>query len=495
MTLSSDFYERLHRVAFRHGVTADQAEAFSRAYAALSPLEAARINPPLLARRAGLEEDTALTLLIAGARDGLFSFEWGLVCPGCGGFAHTMDSISGVTDDFHCGFCDMTSATTLDETVEVTFACPSTRFDPLANLREHACYHTSQSYPYQSEMAAYHERNTVAEARVAPGQTAELIFTAVPGETYRLITLETHSSYTLEVAAEGVSVLDVVVDHSGLCGVTPAVTSGPVRLGLTNRLEDRVWVQVIRRAQAEIIAYSAEGRPPLPRLSGKSLLTNQTFRDLFGIQELIPDLHIRVQAITLLFTDLKGSTELYDRAGDLPAYDLVQKHFQVLRKAVQAHSGAIVKTMGDAIMAAFPDPVQAVRAATAMMDGICALSEDWKPEQPGLKIGLHTGPALTVNTGGTLDFFGQTVNIAARVQGLADAGEIVLSTAVQAAGPEIPALLRGRGYQLTPETSRLKGVAQAHGVIRCRPGAGAADSGRSGGFLRRLLRGTSADVR
>ncbi|GAB3120725.1 adenylate/guanylate cyclase domain-containing protein [Novispirillum itersonii] len=490
MTLPVEFHDRLHRVAFRQGVTPEQAEAFTRAYATLSPLEAARINPPLLARRAGLAEDTALTLLVAGARDGLFSFEWGLVCPGCGGFAHTMDTISGVTDDFHCGFCDMTTATTLDETVEVTFACPSTSFDPLADLREHACYHTSQSYPYQAEMAAYHERNTVAEARIAPGQTAELRFTARPGETYRLITLENHSSYTLEVAEGGEAVLDVVADHSGFCGVNPILKPGPVRLGLTNRLEDRVWVQVIRRAPEEIAAYSSAGLPPQPRLSGKSLLTNQTFRDLFGIQELIPDLHIRVQAITLLFTDLKGSTELYDRAGDLPAYDLVQKHFQILRQAVQAHSGAIVKTMGDAIMAAFSDPVQAAQAAVAMMQGIRALSEDWKPEQPGLKIGLHTGPALTVNTGGALDFFGQTVNIAARVQGLADAGEIVLSTAVQAAGPQIPALLRDSGYHLTPETSRLKGVAQAHGVIRCRPGdAPAADSGRTGGFLSRLLRG------
>lgn len=492
MALPAEFYDRLYRVAFRQGVSPQDAQAFTQAYSTLSPLEAARINPPLLARKAGLADDTALTLLIAGAREGLFSFEWGLVCPGCGSFAHTMDTISGVTDDFHCGFCDSTTTTALDETVEVTFACPSNRFDPLADLHDHVCYHTSQSYPYQTELAAYHQRNTVAEARIDPGQTVDLTFTAQPGQDYRLISLESHASRTLYTAADGAATLDVVVDGSGFCGPGPSLGAGPVRLGVTNHCEDRIWVQVIRRVPQEIAAYSADGRPPQPRLSGKSLLTNQVFRDLFGIQELIPDLHIRVQAITLLFTDLKGSTELYDRAGDLPAYDLVQKHFQVLRQAVQAHSGAIVKTMGDAIMAAFPDPAQAVRAAMAMMEGIRALSEDWKPEQPGLKVGLHTGPALTVNTGGTLDFFGQTVNIAARVQGLAEAGEIVLSTAVQAATPQVTALLTAGGYHLSPETSRLKGVAQAHGVLRCRPGGAPVALGAAGsrkGFFSRLLQG------
>ncbi|MFL5159484.1 MAG: adenylate/guanylate cyclase domain-containing protein [Microvirga sp.] len=69
----------------------------------------------------------------------------------------------------------------------------------------------------------------------------------------------------------------------------------------------------------------------------------------------------------MLFTDLKGSTDLYDRIGDLNALSLVQQHFERLRDVTVRHGGAIIKTIGDAVMAAFVEPADAVRAALAML--------------------------------------------------------------------------------------------------------------------------------
>src|ERR671923_302752 len=103
-----------------------------------------------------------------------------------------------------------------------------------------------------------------------------------------------------------------------------------------------------------------------PFLTAKRLLTNQTFRDLYGTDTLDVDQRLKITSLTFLFTDLKGSTELYERVGDLAAFDLVRTHFRVLHEIVAAETGAVVKTIGDAVMATFPTPDRAVAAALRM---------------------------------------------------------------------------------------------------------------------------------
>src|SRR5829696_8128146 len=68
-----------------------------------------------------------------------------------------------------------------------------------------------------------------------------------------------------------------------------------------------------------------------PFLTAKQLLTNQTFRDIFRADTLNVDQRLKITSLTFLFTDLKGSTELYERVGDLAAFDLVRAHFRVLQ--------------------------------------------------------------------------------------------------------------------------------------------------------------------
>ena len=174
--------------------------------------------------------------------------------------------------------------------------------------------------------------------------------------------------------------------------------------------------------------------------------------------------------ITLLFTDLKGSTALYDREGDLAAYRLVQDHFVALKKVVRSHSGAMIKTMGDAVMAAFPDGNDGTAAAIGMMGAMRDLIGNDQRNDVGLKVGLHAGPALAINAGGSVDYFGQTVNIAARVQGLADAGDICV-TGVLNDDDAIPAMLTDAGYQDSSERAKLKGVSAEEQIYRYRSSA------------------------
>jgi len=153
-------------------------------------------------------------------------------------------------------------------------------------------------------------------------------------------------------------------------------------------------------------------------LTAKRLLTNPTFRDISRTDTLDVDQRLKITSLTFLFTDLKGSTELYERVGDLVAYDMVREHFRVLHEVVASHAGAVVKTIGDAVMATFATPDQAVAAALEMRDAMGNLHARAEHDLV-LKIGVHEGPCLAVMVNDRLDYFGQTVNIAARVQGLA----------------------------------------------------------------------------
>jgi len=128
---------------------------------------------------------------------------------------------------------------------------------------------------------------------------------------------------------------------------------------------------------------------------------------------------------------------------------------------VRDHDGAIVKTIGDAVMASFDDPAQAVRAALAMQDKIAASAHG--AEHLVLKVGVHAGPSVVVTLNDRLDYFGSTVNMAARLQGQSAGEDIVLSEAI-ASDPAVQELLAGIPQR--HETVALKGFTEPVGFLR-----------------------------
>ena len=170
--------------------------------------------------------------------------------------------------------------------------------------------------------------------------------------------------------------------------------------------------------------------------------------------------------LAFLFTDLQDSTGMYERVGDVEAFDLVRLHFHVLEEATSHHRGEIVKTIGDAIMARFAEPQQAVSTGLEMFERLERLNRRSDAELV-LKVGVHHGPAIGVSSRGRVDYFGQAVNIAARVGGIAGAGELVLTDAVFQS-PGVADLVAGR--RLQSEQAQLKGVAESVLIYRI-PGA------------------------
>jgi class 3 adenylate cyclase len=193
-------------------------------------------------------------------------------------------------------------------------------------------------------------------------------------------------------------------------------------------------------------------------LTAKRLLTNQVFRDIYRTDTLDVDQRLKITSLTFLFTDLKGSTALYERVGDLVAYDLVRQHFRVLYDIVAAETGAVVKTIGDAVMATFATPDRALAAALRMRDAMTRINAERKNEDLLLKIGIHEGPCLAVTLNNSQDYFGQTVNIAARVQGLASS-RAIFATKPVVDDPKAAKLLETSGLHPSMQRAALRGLA------------------------------------
>jgi class 3 adenylate cyclase len=193
-------------------------------------------------------------------------------------------------------------------------------------------------------------------------------------------------------------------------------------------------------------------------VTAHELLTVQVFRDFFKGETLPEGESFEVRRVAILFTDLAGSTALYTRKGDPTAYDLVREHFTILRQVIDASRGAIIKTIGDAVMGAFTSEAQALQAALEAQRAIEYFNRNRNlpdDDRLMLKIGLHAGPSLYVNLNDRLDYFGSTVNTAARAEGQSRAGEIVFTDAILNA-PGVKELLSG--YELESNEVQLKGL-------------------------------------
>jgi class 3 adenylate cyclase len=174
----------------------------------------------------------------------------------------------------------------------------------------------------------------------------------------------------------------------------------------------------------------------------------QAFRDLFSHEVLRPGQQISVGTLSILFTDLKNSTHLYRNIGDAPAFGRVLDHFEVLQKAIAAEDGVLIKTIGDAIMAAFPRPVAALRGVLKAQEELAMPQAE---EQPlFLKAGVHQGPCIAVTLNDRLDYFGSTVNLAARLERFSSGEDVIISESVRN-DAEVAEFLSGAGNGLQAE--------------------------------------------
>ncbi|HUI72234.1 MAG TPA: adenylate/guanylate cyclase domain-containing protein [Spirochaetia bacterium] len=207
-------------------------------------------------------------------------------------------------------------------------------------------------------------------------------------------------------------------------------------------------------------------RLPHTYVSGMDCLHVPLFREMFETETLSVRESLSISQVCIMFTDIKGSTELYERLGDSAAYGLVRDHFDILFRSVEQNGGVIVKTIGDSVMASFRRPADGVAAAIAIQSAFEQFNkrENLRNEII-VKIGLHSGSTIMVNLNNRLDYFGQVVNMAARIQGTADGGDIIISKEIRRDHNAIQRM-RGHVKALTRRPRSLKGISGTQETFR-----------------------------
>jgi len=397
-----------------------------------------RINLLDFAAAARLDEERAIAAFLHAARLGLFDQSWNVLCRSCGGVLDTNATLKTVNrSEYSCAFCAAGYEPILDESVEVTFTV-SPRLRRIAAHDPHRLpfwdyyrqifWGSGIDLPPDGAFAKTIEEVTLEAVELPPGEKA-ILSLLVPAEMVIVFDPVTHSAQFLEIGGEPARERQshsFLIDGTRKPTPTAALRPGPLRLQIENRSGLRALPSVWLAGPAlqEMLARRK------PFLTAKRLLTNQTFRDIYRTDTLDIEQRLKITSLTFLFTDLKGSTELYERVGDLVAFDLVRAHFRALTEIVAGEGGAVVKTIGDAVMATFPSPARAVAAALRMREAMRSLNEERRLGELLLKIGIHEGPCLAVALNERQDYFGQTVNIASRVQSLASSRAIFATGAV-----------------------------------------------------------------
>ncbi len=352
-----------------------------------------RIRPWELADSFGVPREGLLHVCLVAVVEGLLELKWDAVCPSCRGPSTRVAHLSELSQHADCTLCDLRFELTLDESLEATFSpAPSVREVEVGPF----CIGGPARLPH-----------VVAQALLPKDASVTLQAPVEPGR-YRLFI---RGGETVPVKVEA--------DGAPSAVFSPGVAALQLRPGASVEVPPR---GVDTHVKLEHLTWASRA------VTAQDLSLTPGFRRLFAREALRPGVALAVKRVALLFTDLTGSTALYSKVGDAVAFGLVQAHFDLLSEVVEAHGGAVVKTIGDAVMAALPDEERVVQAALQMQRVFATFATGANGPLPkdALKVGLYCGPCYAVSANGALDYFGQSVNIAARLQGAAGPGEIVL---------------------------------------------------------------------
>ncbi len=376
-----------------HAVTADD-------------IDVDRIRVRVLASQWNVDERDLVVAALHATRAGLLELTWDIMCPHCRGVRDKLTSLGDIPEQGRCDVCALDFDTDEENAIEVTF-----RVHPSIRARIDAVYCSAE--PVRRTHVRLQQDLTPGEKRAVP--------TALGLGRYRLRRRGDGEVHTLEVAGTGAGGEVVAWGATGAparaaVGPEPVLELGAGDAPATFVVEEAAWDRFA--------------------LQPGQLFYLPAFRDLFSQEHLAAGVKLHVGEQTILFTDIVGSTRFYAEAGDPAAFLEVKKHFALVYEAVAAEGGGVVKTIGDAVMAAFADPVGALKAAAAIhrrFPGGEAAGE--AGPRVRLRVSINTGPCIAVNLNSGVDYFGSTVNTAAKLQRCAAAGEVaVRATVMQAPG-------------------------------------------------------------
>jgi class 3 adenylate cyclase len=389
-------FKSLSETVIRQGTNASLMNRLEDFLDRADGLSVQRIRPYALADRWHVDRRAVLEMFLRATRAGVLDMSWDLLCPSCRGMTEGHTNLGDVRGTSHCSTCQIDFTVNFDHNIEVIFR-PNPSVRPV-DFEAAFCAGSPQLQPHVvmlQTLSALH--SLPVPIQLERGRYA-LRASNVPG------------SISLYADADGRSQLDLRVSPFGWSPEQQRVSFHPTLL-LINATEGESTFQLERTAWSDQASTAAD------------VTALQVFRDLFASEVVRPGEEISIGSVTLMFTDLRDSTRMYRVIGDASAFGRVREHFEILEKSIAAEGGSIVKTMGDAVMATFRHPVDALKSVWNAQSEIAQHGEPllW------LKAGLHMGPCIVVNLNDRLDYFGSTVNIAARLPNFSKGGELILS--------------------------------------------------------------------
>ena len=385
----------------QHGIDAGLVDRIVEYIETASEDDLYRLRVPKLAREWHLPLDTLLTAFLYGSRQGLFTISWDVICPHCRGVRQEVNHLGELPEKASCDVCDIDFDAAGVEALEVTFHVhPS--------IRE-----VQKRFYCAAEPAT--KPHIAVQKNLMPGELRRLDFLPPSGQ-YRL-RVKGEKDYVQFQLKDRVPVKQFVY-----AGETSMESGGSgadqiAEPGLYLRTPaDQPRVYVLEKTTTDNDAL----RP-------SQVFSFQDFRDLFDKEALATGLKLDIGNQTILFTDVVGSTRFYKTVGDAGAFARIQQHFVTAHEIIRNNRGALVKTIGDAIMAAFTNPADALRSAVMMQRSFT----EGNPADVRLRISVHTGPCLAVNLNNGIDYFGNSVNLTAKMQAFVEAGQVVYSDTLQ----------------------------------------------------------------
>ena len=382
-----------------------------------------------------LEEDKkkVLEVFLRGTKAGLFDMSWDILCPECRGSASSIRKLDELPDAVHCSSCNIDYGPDFDRNVEITFTTnPSIR----EVIGSTYCMGGPGNTPH-----------IVVQQRVKKFSEKILELDLKEGN-YRIYSPQKKNSIRLIVCDRGIDEDFIEFsDNNLILEIKPA----PVKFILINEFDYEIVVKFEDASYLTDIVTASE------------VTALQEFRFHFSNEVLRKGQEISVKSIAILFTDLKGSTSFYNIKGDAFAYKIVSDHFDILFFNVDYFNGAIVKTIGDAIMAVFINPLDAIKYSLKVQAEINKYNENANDDLLKLKIGIHYGPALVVNLNDRLDYFGTTVNLAARTEGQCQGNDIVITKKIY----DIPAVKEFlKDNKIEKFEASVKGFNESYSLVR-----------------------------
>lgn len=403
-------------------------------------LDLLRIHPKQLARHWQTDQNETLLTFLHSVKKGILNFNWDVCCPKCRKVKQRCKTLNEVHEPIFCSECNSEFHINFNETLQLSF-------------RPHPLIRKVDERPF-SEGGPRQKPHVHIQQYVKPGEKCYVRTKLEKQADYHIYSSNTKGKSLLRVDQQGQNTLNIRLTEKGFEGET-SISDNPDLIFHNQTKSDQLFI-------LEKVGWNPD------IISAAEITSLQAFRDLFSHEILKQGEKIAVDQLTFMFTDLDNSTGMYNQQGDSRATGRVIEHFDILQKAIAQKKGAIVKTIGDSVMAVFTNPSDALQAFTSAQSMIGAKGHRNKLK---LKASIHEGSCVAVNLNNRMDYFGSTVNVAARMVEMADENEIILSEKTIQNTP-VKHILNSHtsGFTMTSEQTILKGFDQhKFSIKRIRP--------------------------